>query len=186
VDFGEPQEPSSKSESAGEPFADTPRHIVQLSKFTTAPRSPDEAGPSGSSPSSPATRPAGTEKIPLLSPRLISFSPPNLTITSRPPMTATRPHSCDLTKLIPCTSANKSVRKYENKLNRLLEELDRVDSYGDAEVREKRKEVVKAVEKALEGVGHSPSKTLPSLLAPLPISAPSQPPLNPTPKPPRR
>ena len=42
--------------------------------------------------------------------------------------------------------------KYENELNGLLEELDRIDSHGDAEVREKRKEVVKAIEKVLEGV----------------------------------
>jgi hypothetical protein len=46
------------------------------------------------------------------------------------------------------------VYKYENELNGLLEELDRIDSHGDAEVRERRKEVVKAVEKALEAVEH--------------------------------
>ena len=33
-----------------------------------------------------------------------------------------------------------------------LEEFGRINSYGDAEVREKRRAVVKAIEKALEGV----------------------------------
>ena len=60
--------------------------------------------------------------------------------------------SSDLTRLIPYTRANKPVYKYEHELNGLLEKLDRVDSRGDAEVRERRKEVVKAVERALEGV----------------------------------
>jgi hypothetical protein len=63
--------------------------------------------------------------------------------------------SSDLTKLIPYTTNNKPVYKYENELNGLLVELDRIDSHGDAEVREKRKEVVKAIEKALGGVEHA-------------------------------
>ena len=61
--------------------------------------------------------------------------------------------SSDLTKLIPCTNKNKPVYKYENELNGLLEALDRIESHGDVEVRERRKEVVKAVESALEGIG---------------------------------
>jgi hypothetical protein len=60
--------------------------------------------------------------------------------------------SSDLTRLIPYTSVNKPVYKYEHELNGLLEELDKIDSHGDAEVRGRRKEVVKAVERALEGV----------------------------------
>jgi len=56
--------------------------------------------------------------------------------------------------LIPYTNTNKPVYKYENELSGLLEELDKIDSHGDAEVREKRKVVVKAVEKALKGVEH--------------------------------
>jgi hypothetical protein len=60
--------------------------------------------------------------------------------------------SSDLTRLIPYTSANKLVYKYGHEPNGLLEELDTVDSHGDAGVRERRKEVVKAVESALEGV----------------------------------
>ena len=58
----------------------------------------------------------------------------------------------DFTKLIPYTSKNKSIYEYEHQLSGLLEELDRVESHGDVEVRDKRKEVVKAVERALEGV----------------------------------
>lgn len=60
--------------------------------------------------------------------------------------------SSDLTKLIPYTSPNKPVYKYEHELNELLEVLDGIKSHGDTEVRDKRKEVVKAVERALEGV----------------------------------
>ena len=61
--------------------------------------------------------------------------------------------SSDLTRLIPYTSVNKPVYKYEHELNGLLEELDEIDSHGDGEVRERRKEVVRAVERALEEVG---------------------------------
>ena len=60
--------------------------------------------------------------------------------------------------------------KYKYVLNGLLERLDRIDSHGDAEVREKRKEVVKAVESALEEVecadGEAVEKRL-SLAAPV-------------------
>jgi len=62
--------------------------------------------------------------------------------------------SSDFTKLIPYTSTNKPVYKYEQEMNGLLEGLDRIESHGDTEVRDKRKEVVKAVERALEGVEH--------------------------------
>jgi len=62
--------------------------------------------------------------------------------------------SSDLTKLIPYTNTNKPVYKYENELSGLLEELDKIDGHGDDEVWEKRRMVVKAVEKALKGVEH--------------------------------
>ena len=42
--------------------------------------------------------------------------------------------------------------KYEHELNRLMEGLDRTESRGDAEVRDKRKGVVKAIERVLEKV----------------------------------
>ena len=60
--------------------------------------------------------------------------------------------SSNLTKLIPYTSTNKPVYKYEHELNGLLEKLDGIDSHGDVEVRDKRKEVVKAIERTLEGL----------------------------------
>ena len=62
--------------------------------------------------------------------------------------------SSDLTKLIPHTNTNKPVYKYENELSGLLEELDKIDGHGDDELWEKRRVVVKAVEKALKGVEH--------------------------------
>ncbi|KAI0299032.1 hypothetical protein B0F90DRAFT_1730216 [Multifurca ochricompacta] len=50
------------------------------------------------------------------------------------------------------TSNNAPVRAYEYALNGLLEQLDAIDSDGDEEVRNVRREVVREVEKALEGV----------------------------------
>ena len=58
--------------------------------------------------------------------------------------------SNNITKLIPYRNINKSVCKYEHELNGLLEQFDRIDSNGDAEVREKRKEVAKVVGEAVE------------------------------------
>ena len=60
--------------------------------------------------------------------------------------------SSELTKLIPYTNTNKPAYKYEHELNRLLEEVDGIESHGDTEVRDKRKEVVKAIERALEAI----------------------------------
>ena len=179
VHFEEPQESASKPESTGEPFADILRHIMELSKGTLAPRSADEAGPSGSSHSSPSTaQPTVTEREQAHIDRAIALSSvehvqDTLTklqtgfvlpaeLDHYTPSTDDRDEtasvssvsSSDLTKLIPYTTTNKPVYKYENELNGLLEELDRIDSHGDAEVREKRKQVVKAIEKALGGVEH--------------------------------
>ena len=82
--------------------------------------------------------------------------------------------SSDLTKLIPYTSTNKPVYKYEHELNGLLEKLDGIDSYGDVEVREKRKEVVKAIERALEGleavVGEAVEKRLSLVVSSTPVT----------------
>ncbi|KAG7087692.1 hypothetical protein E1B28_013639 [Marasmius oreades] len=44
------------------------------------------------------------------------------------------------------THANRSLHRYVESLNRLLTSLDGVESYGEKRVREKRKEVVRAVE----------------------------------------
>jgi len=65
------------------------------------------------------------------------------------------------------------VYKYETELNGLLEGLDKIDSYGDAEVREKRKEVVKAVEKALEGVEHAIGEVVEKRLSLIPAATPT-------------
>ena len=179
VDVEESKKPVPKSEPADEPFADILRHFMELSKSTPAPRSPDEAGPSGPSPSSlPSTQPVVTEREQAQIDRAVALSSvehvqdtlaklqANFALPTEldhyAPSTDDRDEtasvssvsSSDLTKLIPYTKANKPVYKYENELNGLLEELDRIDSHGDAEVREKRKVVVKAIEKALEGVEH--------------------------------
>jgi BAG domain len=58
----------------------------------------------------------------------------------------------DMSRLIPHTANNASVHAYENTLGSLLERLDSIESGGDSEVREARREVVKAVEGALEAV----------------------------------
>ncbi|TFY64560.1 hypothetical protein EVJ58_g2533 [Rhodofomes roseus] len=50
------------------------------------------------------------------------------------------------------TSNNRAVHSYEHALSGLLERLDAVDSRGDLEVRGRRKEVVKEVERALRDV----------------------------------
>ena len=50
------------------------------------------------------------------------------------------------------TPNNAPVRAYEQALNDLLEQLDAIESDGDEEIRNVRREVVKEVEKALEDV----------------------------------
>ena len=178
VDSEEPQKPIPKPESAEEAFADILRHVMEISKGTPARRSPDEAGPSGSSPSPSTVQPAVTEREQAQIDRAIALSSVEhlqnaltklrtnfvlptefdhyATSTDDRDDTATvsSVSSSDFTRLIPYTNTNKPVYKYENELNGLLEELDKIDSHGDAEVREKRKVVVKAVEKALKGVEH--------------------------------
>jgi len=198
VHFEKPQESAPKPESTGEAFADILRHIMELSKGTPTPRSPDEAGPSGSSRSSPPpTQPAVTEREQAHIDRAIALSSvehvqDTLTklqtdfvlpaeLDHYTPSTDDRDEtasvssisSSDLTKLIPYTSTNKSVYKYENELNGLLEELDRIDSHGDAEVREKRKQVVKAVEKALGGVEHLVGEAVEKRLSLVPTTSPA-------------
>jgi len=185
VDVEEPRKPAPKPESAGEAFADIIRHVMELSKSTPAPRSSDEAGPSGSSSLPPSlAKPTISEMEQAQIDRAVALSsvehvqgtlvklqtdfalPPELdhytpsTDDRDETVSVSSTSSSDLVKLIPYTSTNKPVYKYENELNGLLEKLDRVDSHGDAEVREKRKEVVKAIEKALEGVEHVVSEVV--------------------------
>ena len=173
----EPRRSTPSSEHVDKTFGDILRRVMELSKGTHPPRSPDEAGPSGSSPSSPrVAQPAITEREQAQIDRAISLSSiehARNTLTKRQAefvlpteldhytastddrdeiASVSSTSSSDLTKLIPYSRTNEPVYKYENELNGLLEELDKIDSRGDAEVREKRKEVVKAVEKALEAV----------------------------------
>jgi len=176
VDSDEPQKPALKPESGEEAFADIVRHVMEMSKGTPARRSHDEAGPSGSSPSPSTVRPAVTEREQAQIDRAVALSSVEhlqntltklqtnfvlptefdhyATSTDDRDETATvsSVSSSDLTKLIPYTNTNKPVYKYENELSGLLEEVDKIDSHGDGEVREKRKAVAKAVEKALKGV----------------------------------
>ena len=177
VDFEKPHEPAPTSRRVDEAFADVVRHVMELSKRTPTPRSPDEAGPSGLPRSSPpAAQPTVTEREQAQIDRAIALSsieharstltklqtgfvlPTGLDHYAAPSddrdevASAPSASSSELAKLIPCTRTNKPVYNHENELNGLLEELDKIDSHGDAEVREKRKEVVKAVEMALEGV----------------------------------
>jgi len=145
---------------------------MELSRSATAPRSSDEAGPSGSSPlPPPSARPAVTEKgqAALSSVEHVKDTPTKLqtdfvlptklvhyTLSSGDrdeTASVSSISSGDLTKLIPHTNTNKSVYKYENEFNGLLE-FDKIDSHGEAEVRKKRIGVVKAVERTLGGVEH--------------------------------
>ncbi|KAI0085521.1 hypothetical protein BDY19DRAFT_438762 [Irpex rosettiformis] len=64
---------------------------------------------------------------------------------------------------LPFTSKNKPVHLYEHALNGLLARLDEVDSYGDEEVRRRRKEVVLEIEKALEDVARKVAEASPVL-----------------------
>ena len=74
-------------------------------------------------------------------------------------------------RLIPYASTNKLVYKHQHELNRPLEELGKIDSHCDAEVMERRKEVVQAVERGLEGgeriVGEVVEQR-PSIIGPFP------------------
>lgn len=175
VDVEEPRKPAPESDSADNAFANILRHVMELSKSFPTPRSSDEAGPSGTSSSAPAkSTVSGNEQVQIdraialssvehiqdtltklqkdfVLPTELDHYPPSADDRDETASVASA-SSSDLAKLIPYTKANKPVYKYESELNSLLQELDRIDSHGDAGVREKRKEVVQAVEKALEGV----------------------------------
>lgn len=62
-------------------------------------------------------------------------------------------HESDSETDLAFTSKNKPVHAYEHALNGLLESLDAVESYGDEEIRGRRKAVVGLVEGALKEVG---------------------------------
>jgi hypothetical protein len=180
ADVEEQRKPAPGPEPTGDSFADIIRHVMELSKSSPTPRSSDKAGPSGlSSSPAPSAAPAVTKGEQSQIDRAIALSSVehiHSTLTKLQndfalpteldhytpsaddrdeTASVSSTSSSDLTKLIPYTTNNKPVYKYENELNGLLVELDRIDSHGDAEVREKRKEVVKAIEKALGGVEHA-------------------------------
>jgi hypothetical protein len=64
------------------------------------------------------------------------------------------------------TSNNASVRTYEHALNGILERLDTIESDGDEEVRDVRREVVREVERALEDVERKVKERTPQALVP--------------------
>ncbi|KAH8982231.1 hypothetical protein EDB92DRAFT_131021 [Lactarius akahatsu] len=115
----------------------------------------DEAAPSSSTPSSASGATTATSKpIPGPVPRPISpltmiravrnqFS--NLQSTFKFPTVLDFDQS-----VLSISPINASLRTYENTLNGLLEQLDAIDSDGDEEVRNVRREVVREVEKALK------------------------------------
>ncbi|KAI9511244.1 hypothetical protein F5148DRAFT_1172846 [Russula earlei] len=61
---------------------------------------------------------------------------------------------------------NAPVRTYEQALNNLLEQLDAIESDGDEEVRDVRREVVREVESALEDVERKVKEKAPQVLVP--------------------
>lgn len=62
-------------------------------------------------------------------------------------------HDSDSESDLVFTSKNRTVHAYEHALNGLLEKLDAVESFGDEEIRGRRKAVVGLVEGALKEVG---------------------------------
>ncbi|KAK7029622.1 hypothetical protein VNI00_014320 [Paramarasmius palmivorus] len=75
-------------------------------------------------------------------PSQLDFTPPS----SRP----SSPVSDTLSSKLAYTSRNHPLRYYEQSLSGLLAQLDGVESFGSAEVRQRRKEVVEKVEGAIE------------------------------------
>ncbi len=72
------------------------------------------------------------------------------------------PSVLDFDQSEPAVSPNSApIRAYENTLNGLLEQLDAIESDGDEEVRNVRREVVREVEKALEDLDRKVSEKVP-------------------------
>jgi hypothetical protein len=64
------------------------------------------------------------------------------------------------------TSNNAAVRTYEHALNGILERLDAIESDGDEELRDVRRDVVREVERALEDVERKVKERAPQVLVP--------------------
>jgi hypothetical protein len=91
--------------------------------------------------------------------------------------------SLSLDSKLAYTARNAPVRYYEHALSALLAQLDAVESYGNEEVRVRRKEVVARVEKALEeverevevrlGKAEKPKESASDVLPAQPVEAPA-------------
>ncbi|PCH43171.1 hypothetical protein WOLCODRAFT_164293 [Wolfiporia cocos MD-104 SS10] len=77
-------------------------------------------------------------------PSRIDFSPA--------PSPASTPADTPAPNGLTYTPNNSAVHSYEHSLNGLLAQLDAVESHGDADVRGRRREVVKEVERALQDI----------------------------------
>ena len=153
ADTEEPHKPTPKPESTDEAFADVLRHVMEFSRSAPAPRSPDQPGPSGSSSSStPPVRQVVTESEQGQIDRAIALSSVEHIQNTLAKLQSEFILPTGLDRYTASTNGRDGAYKFETELNGLLEELDGIDSHGDVEVREKRKEVVKAVETALEGL----------------------------------
>ena len=77
------------------------------------------------------------------------------------------PEVVDFDQSVLAVSANNApLRAYENTLNGLLEQLDAIESDGDEEVRNTRREVVREVEKVLGDLEQKVSENAPSFKSP--------------------
>ncbi|KAJ8463567.1 hypothetical protein ONZ45_g17532 [Pleurotus djamor] len=82
-------------------------------------------------------------------PTQLDFTPPTSPSSIVAPLPGTET-SDSLTRHLSYTSRNQPVRYYEHALGDLLAQLDLIDSFGNEELRSRRKAVVDRVEKALE------------------------------------
>ena len=155
VDVEEPQKPAPESDPADEVFANVLRNAMKLSKCSPTRRSPDEAGPSGSSTSTnPFAQQTVTHSEQAQIARAIALSSVEHIQNSLAKLQSGFVIPTQLGHHVPSTTKNELLCSYQYELNELLTELDTIDSNGDVEVREKRKEVVEAIKRALEDVEH--------------------------------
>ncbi|KAJ8703112.1 hypothetical protein PTI98_001762 [Pleurotus ostreatus] len=85
-------------------------------------------------------------------PAQLDFTPPSSpsTLVSPLPGTESTTVSDSAIHHLAFTARNQPLRFYEHALGELLSQLDRIDSFGNEELRARRKEVVGRVERALE------------------------------------
>ncbi|KAG5220650.1 BAG domain-containing protein [Salix suchowensis] len=87
-------------------------------------------------------------------PAQLDFTPPSSpsTLVSPLPGTENATVSDSANHHLAFTARNQPLRFYEHALGELLSQLDRIDSFGNEELRARRKEVVGRVERALEAL----------------------------------